>query len=69
MIETQVSKGIISTYFDKLQRNLQLDVAIVGGGPSGIVAAFYLAKAGLKNGSIRPQAFTWRRYVGWRNDV
>ena len=27
MIETQVSKGIISTYFDKLQRNLQLDVA------------------------------------------
>ena len=48
MIETQVSKGIISTYFDKLQRNLQLDVAIVGGGPSGIVAAFYLAKAGLK---------------------
>ena len=48
MIETQVSKGIISTYFDKLQRNLQLDVAIVGGGPSGIVAAYYLSKAGLK---------------------
>ena len=48
MIETQVSKGIISTYFDKLQRNLQLDVAIVGGGPSGIVAAYYLAKTGLK---------------------
>ncbi len=48
MIETQVSKGIISTYFDKLQRNLQLDVAIVGGGPSGIVAAYYLAKAGLR---------------------
>lgn len=48
MIETQVSKGIISTYFDKLQRCLELDVAIVGGGPSGIVAAYYLAKAGLK---------------------
>ena len=46
MIETQVSKGIISTYFDKLQRNLDLDVAIVGGGPSGIVAAYYLAKQG-----------------------
>ena len=43
MIETQVSKGIIKTYFDKLQRNLDLDVAIVGGGPSGIVAAYYLA--------------------------
>ncbi len=48
MIETQVSKGIISTYFDKLERNLNLDVAIVGGGPSGIVAAYYLAKAGLR---------------------
>ena len=24
MIETQVSKGIISTYFDKLERNLNL---------------------------------------------
>ena len=50
MIETKVSKGIISTYFEKLERNLDLDVAIVGGGPSGIVAAYYLAKAGLKVG-------------------
>ena len=48
MIERNVSKGIISTYFNKLERNLDLDVAIVGGGPSGIVAAYYLAKAGLK---------------------
>ena len=48
MIETKVSKGIITTYFDKLQRNLELDTAIVGGGPSGIVAAYYLAKAGKK---------------------
>lgn len=48
MIETQVSKGIISTYFDKLEKSLNLDVAIVGGGPSGIVAAYYLAKAELR---------------------
>ena len=48
MIEKKVSQGIISTYFDKLERNLDIDVAIVGGGPSGIVAAYYLAKAGLK---------------------
>ena len=48
MIETQVSKGIINTYFEKLQSNLDLDVAIVGGGPSGIVAAYYMAKAVLK---------------------
>ena len=48
MIEKRVSRGIISTYFDKLEKNLDLDVAIVGGGPSGIVAAYYLAKAGLR---------------------
>ena len=48
MIETQVSRGIIKTYFEKLENHLELDVAIVGGGPSGIVAAYYLAKAGLK---------------------
>lgn len=48
MIETQVSAGIISTYFEKMQDCLDLDVAIVGGGPSGIVAAYYLAKSGLK---------------------
>ena len=48
MIETKVSQGIISTYFEKLEKNLDLDVASVGGGPSGIVAAYYLAKAGLK---------------------
>lgn len=48
MIERRVSQGIVSTYFDKLEKNLELDVAIVGGGPSGIVAAYFLAKEGLK---------------------
>lgn len=48
MIESQVSRGIISSYFKKLENNLEVDVAIVGGGPSGIVAAYYLAKAGKK---------------------
>lgn len=38
----------MSTYFEKLQRNLDIDVAIVGGGPSGIVAAYYLAKADMR---------------------
>ena len=33
MIEKKVSKGIISTYFAKMERCLELDVAIVGGGP------------------------------------
>jgi len=48
MIESEVSRGIISSYFKKLENNLEVDVAIVGGGPSGIVAAYYLAKANKK---------------------
>ncbi|MBQ5665106.1 MAG: sulfide-dependent adenosine diphosphate thiazole synthase [Akkermansia sp.] len=47
-METLVSSGIIESYFNKLQSSLVLDAAIVGGGPSGIVAAYYLAKAGHK---------------------
>ena len=39
MIEKNVSHGIISTYFKKLEKNLDLDVAIVGGGPAGLMAA------------------------------
>ena len=31
-----------------MEKCLELDVAIVGGGPSGIAAAYYMAKAGLK---------------------
>jgi thiamine thiazole synthase len=47
-MELTVSRGIIDTYFNKLKNNLELDVAIVGAGPSGLVAAYYLAKAGKK---------------------
>ena len=48
MIDKEISKGIITTYFEMMEKSLDLDVAIVGGGPSGIVAAYYIAKAGLK---------------------
>lgn len=47
-MEKIVSLGIIESYFEKLKSNLSVDVAIVGGGPSGLVAAYYLAKAGKK---------------------
>lgn len=45
-MEKLVSLGIVESYFEKLKSNLDVDVAIVGGGPSGLVAAYYLAKAG-----------------------
>lgn len=47
-METLVSQGIVESYFEKLKSNLNIDAAIVGGGPSGLVAAYYLAKAGKK---------------------
>lgn len=47
-MEQIVSTAIVDSYFAKLKSNLSIDVAIVGGGPSGIVAAYYLAKAGKK---------------------
>lgn len=46
--EVTISKAIISTYMEKLLWALELDVAIVGAGPSGLVAGYYLAGSGIK---------------------
>lgn len=46
--EITITRAIIDRYYEKLTHNLETDVAIVGGGPSGLVAGYYLAKAGLK---------------------
>lgn len=46
-MEQIISSGIIDSYFKKFKQCLSLDVAIVGAGPSGMVAAYYLAKQGL----------------------
>jgi sulfide-dependent adenosine diphosphate thiazole synthase len=46
--EITISRAIIDRYFRKLLDHLQVDVAIAGGGPSGLTAAYYLAKAKAK---------------------
>jgi sulfide-dependent adenosine diphosphate thiazole synthase len=46
--EVEISKTIIGTYSAKLLDCLTSDVAIVGAGPSGLVAAYCLAKHGVK---------------------
>ncbi|HBA54389.1 MAG TPA: ribose 1,5-bisphosphate isomerase, partial [Syntrophorhabdus aromaticivorans] len=48
--EKIVTKAIIESYTKKLLSSLELDVAVCGAGPSGLVAAHYLAKEGLKVG-------------------
>jgi len=46
--EIKITRAIIDRYFAKLNDCLETDVAIVGGGPSGLIAGYYLAKAGKK---------------------
>jgi len=44
--EIKISKAIIQAYQKKLIDALDIDVAIAGAGPAGMVCAYYLAKAG-----------------------
>jgi thiamine thiazole synthase len=46
--EIVISRAIVDRYFKKLMDNLQIDVAIAGGGPAGLTAAYYLAKKKVK---------------------
>jgi sulfide-dependent adenosine diphosphate thiazole synthase len=46
--ERIITQAIIDRYFEKLKESLSIDVAIVGGGPSGLVCAYYLAESGFK---------------------
>ncbi len=44
--ERIITQAIASAYFEKFNQSLDLDVAIVGGGPSGLTAAWKLAAQG-----------------------
>ncbi len=46
--EVTITSAIIDRFHEKLKDSLEADVAVVGGGPSGLVAGYYLAKAGKK---------------------
>ncbi len=43
-----ISRSIIEAYMEKLLGSLTVDVALVGAGPSNLIAGYYLAKEGLK---------------------
>ena len=61
--ENIITSTITSRFFEKFTDCLTLDVAIVGAGPSGLVAARKLAKAGLKvalfDRKLAPGGGTW----------
>ena len=46
--ENIISKAIVQNNSEKLTESLKVDVALVGAGPSALVAARYLTEAGLK---------------------
>jgi thiazole biosynthesis enzyme len=46
--DTMISRLIVDAYGKKLTSVLETDVAIVGAGPSGLTAAYYLASRGAK---------------------
>ena len=48
MDEIIISKAITETFMNEFMDNMEVDVAIAGGGPAGMIAAYYLAKAGVK---------------------
>ncbi|MDY6795013.1 MAG: sulfide-dependent adenosine diphosphate thiazole synthase [Actinomycetota bacterium] len=46
--ETAITSAIVRSFMEDFLADLELDVAVVGAGPSGITAARYLAEAGVK---------------------
>ncbi len=46
--DIKISRAIIESFMEDFIDYTDIDVAIGGGGPSGLVAGYYLAKAGLK---------------------
>lgn len=48
--ETEITKAIVQGFASDFVDSLELDVAITGAGPSGVTAAYYLAKQGFKVG-------------------
>ncbi|MFH1860058.1 MAG: sulfide-dependent adenosine diphosphate thiazole synthase [bacterium] len=43
-----ISRAIVDSWSKDLLDSLEIDVAIVGGGPAGLTAGYYLSKKGLK---------------------
>lgn len=52
MKEVDISRVIIEQYSKKLLEHLENDVVIVGAGPAGLAAGYYLAKAGVKTAIV-----------------
>ncbi len=63
VMEETISSAIVRAFFKKFESHLAVDVGIVGAGPSGLVAAKYLADKGFKvamfESKLAPGGGTW----------
>jgi thiazole biosynthesis enzyme len=55
MDEVIISRAITESYFKNLLDGFDVEVAIVGAGPSGLTAAYYLAEEGVKTAVFERQ--------------
>ncbi len=55
MDEVLISRAITESYFKNFLNALDVDVAIAGAGPSGMTAAYYLARKGVKTAVFERQ--------------
>lgn len=55
MDEVIISRAITETFMKEFMDSMEVDVAVVGAGPSGLLAAHYLAKSGLKTAVFERQ--------------
>jgi sulfide-dependent adenosine diphosphate thiazole synthase len=55
MDEVTISRAITESYMKEFMESMEVDVAVVGAGPSGLIAAHYLAKSSLKTAVFERQ--------------
>jgi thiazole biosynthesis enzyme len=55
MDEVIISRAIAETFMKEFMDSMEVDVAVVGAGPSGLLAAHHLAKSGLKTAVFERQ--------------